>query len=1177
MRQCTGCSSMSPSGAKFCVECGQPFARTCPACGTPAAGRFCQECGTAIGPPAPAAAPAVTGPPAVTPAPVSERRTTTVLFGDLVSFTTLSEQREPEEVRELLSAYFAVARTVVGRYGGTLEKFIGDAVMAVWGVPVSHEDDAERAVRAALDMVAEVAALGESVGAPDLQLRVGITTGSVAVVLGAVNEGMVAGDAVNTAARVQTAAAPGAVWTDQETRGLTAAAVSYSDMGEHALKGKTEPVRLFRADAIVAAVGGAQRVDGLEAPMVGREAEMRRVKELFHATEADGRPRVVVVTGGPGLGKSRLGWEFEKYVDGLSDFVRWHRGRSLSYGEGVAFWAFAEMVRSRLGLLETDDPDTVRLRVREGAEVVAADPLEADWLVPRLEALLGAWTGAAFERSDLFAAWTTFLDRVGGSGETAEPVILLFEDMQYADSGLLDLLEHLLQSTRAALFVLVLTRPELLEERPSLASGRRATVLDLGSLDEAAMRALVDGLVLDLPDRARTAIVERSDGVPLYAVETVRALIDREAVTRHDGRYVFVDHDHARVDLGQLTAPTSLQTLIASRLDSLGPVERRTVQDASVLGLSFRASGLVALADANRFEIDQALAALVRKGVVEAQDDPRSPELGQYRFHQALVREVAYSTLTRKDRRARHLAAAAHLESEEGEVRSGVTAQHLLDALGATGPSDPDRTAIVARARGHLTDAARRAHGLGSFAEALDSARGALALDPDPLERGHLLELAARAAYGGGQSTTSGELAAEAVAVFDAHGHVADVVRGVGMQARLAHVAGRAHEALSLGERALGLLREHPDVGPLDAVEVLTALGNAARALGDFDRCLELSLLQLKQAEESADPGLVVRGLNAVAISMTDAGSPTAYLALLHEAVEIARGAHALMPLGQALSNLTAELYPTDLTRALQVAEEAVEVTRQVGDPMLIDLAMSNAGFAWILAGRWDEALSMADVLLADREANSFAIGVAMVRAQLESLRGMPLSPVQLPPMTEDPWERLCLALCGLLAGPGDDREALEELVDRARDAFGSGDYFEDIEMLWAPAVELVVRAGMLAEAEEMLGFADPLVGNRARPLLRGEVARLRALLAAARGDDPEPDLRVAIMHLEEFGAVYLAARARLELARSLRDRAPDEAADLVVAARRVFSALGAAPALAEADALVPDPAGTAR
>jgi class 3 adenylate cyclase len=285
---------------------------------------------------------------------VAERRVTSVLFGDLVGFTTLSESRDPEEVRELLSEYFAHARTVVARYGGVIEKFIGDAVMAVWGVPTAHEDDAERSVRAGLDLVAAVTLLGEQVGAPGLAMRVGVVTGEVAVTIGATAEGMVAGDAVNTAARVQAAAQPGTVWVDDSTRTLTAAAVDYVDAGEHLLKGKAEPVRLFEARTVIAAVGGAQRIDGLEAPFTGRDRQMRLIKELCHETAEEDRPRLVLVTGAAGVGKSRLAWEFEKYVDGLSTVFAWHRGRCLSYGEGVAFWAVAEVVRARLVLTDAD-------------------------------------------------------------------------------------------------------------------------------------------------------------------------------------------------------------------------------------------------------------------------------------------------------------------------------------------------------------------------------------------------------------------------------------------------------------------------------------------------------------------------------------------------------------------------------------------------------------------------------------------------------------------------------------------------------------------------------------------------------------------------------------------------------------------------------------------------------
>lgn len=310
------------------------------ACGAAGVGsRFCLECGAELA--------AVEGRTAALPERVMERRRTSVLFGDLVGFTSWSAGQDPERVRELLSRYFLEASTVIGRYGGTVEKFIGDAVMAVWGVPVAHEDDAQRAVRAGLDLVGSVAALGEELGSDQLALRVGIVTGEVAVTLGATGEGMVAGDAVNTAARIQSTAHPGTVWVDDETRALTAWAIAYDDSGEHALKGEPVPVHLFHARAVVAPRGGSARADGLEAPFTGRDHAMRLVKEIFHTVVEEGSPRLVTVTGVAGIGKSRLGWELEKYLDGLTIRNRWHRGRCPSYGEGVAFGAFADMVRSR--------------------------------------------------------------------------------------------------------------------------------------------------------------------------------------------------------------------------------------------------------------------------------------------------------------------------------------------------------------------------------------------------------------------------------------------------------------------------------------------------------------------------------------------------------------------------------------------------------------------------------------------------------------------------------------------------------------------------------------------------------------------------------------------------------------------------------------------------------------
>src|SRR5215471_8529755 len=283
MVACGGCGAGLAAGDRFCVECGTA-AVVCPACGEPAApsNRFCRSCGHALAGIAPGPAPSGPVPPAA-PGPVAERRVCSVLFCDLVGFTPLSEAEDPEAVRELLSAYFEVARTVIGRYGGVVEKFIGDAVMAVWGTPVAAEGDAERAVRAALDLVSSVADLGAEAGVPGLAARCGVVTGEVAVTLGAVGEGMVAGDAVNTAARVQAAAGPGQVLTAVATQRLAGSAIGFADAGERVLKGKAEPVQLWRATRVLAGVGGSQRVDGLEAPLTGRDAELRTVKELFHA------------------------------------------------------------------------------------------------------------------------------------------------------------------------------------------------------------------------------------------------------------------------------------------------------------------------------------------------------------------------------------------------------------------------------------------------------------------------------------------------------------------------------------------------------------------------------------------------------------------------------------------------------------------------------------------------------------------------------------------------------------------------------------------------------------------------------------------------------------------------------------------------------------------------------
>ena len=703
MSTCAACAADQPAGAKFCNNCGSVLAEACATCGAslPAGSRFCNECGTPVGSATPRAGAEPT-------TPLASRRITSVLFGDLVGFTPLSESRDQEDVRELLSRYFEECSRIVARYGGTVEKFIGDAVMAVWGVPTTHEDDAERSVRAGLELVVATAALGSDVGVPDLAMRVGIVTGEVAVTVGAELQGMVAGDPVNTASRVQSVAAPGQVWVDETTRLLTSAAISYVDVGSHQLKGKSEPMPLWAARAVVAQVGGAARADGLEAPLVGRGRELRMVKELYHRVEETRRPALLVVVGDAGVGKSRLGWEFSKYTDGLSDRCRWHAGRCVSYGEGVAYYALAEAVRSRLetGLgsdAESADPAAL---IAGGLTAYVESEAEREWLAPRLAALLGAAVAGTFPREDLFASWTTFFERVSGGDE---PVVMMLDDAQYADDGLIMFVEHLMSVASFPCFVMLLARPELLSAHPDLVTSRRATVLNLEELTTEDMAVLVDGLVEGLPAGVRDELVARSEGIPTFAVETVRALIDRDLVVPRGGTYVL--HDPDALDLAAIGAPASLQALISARLDTLSPAQRRVVDRASVAGDSVEPTVLAELCP-DVPDLDQALAGLVRAQILRVEASRLNSEQGRYQFVQSAVRQVAYGTLSRRERKQAHLDVLAAMLRHWSDELAPVVAQHCIAAVDAV-PDDQDVDELSAQAVGYLRQAATRARAIG--------------------------------------------------------------------------------------------------------------------------------------------------------------------------------------------------------------------------------------------------------------------------------------------------------------------------------------------------------------------------------------------------------------------------------------------------------------------------------
>jgi class 3 adenylate cyclase/tetratricopeptide (TPR) repeat protein len=1033
---------------------------------------------------------------------VAERRVCSVLFCDLVGFTPLSEGRDPEVVRELLSEYFDRARTVIGRYGGIVEKFIGDAVMAVWGTPVATEADAERAVRAGLDLVAAVADLGPETGMPGLAARAGVVTGEVAVTLGAVGEGMVAGDAVNTAARVQAAAGRGQVLADGTTQRLAGGAVGFASAGEFVLKGKAEPLELWRAVRVLAGVGGAQRVDGLEAPLIGRDAELRAVRELFHAAAERRVPRLVVVSGPAGVGKSRLGWEFEKYLDGLAAEVWWHRGRCLSYGDGVAFWALAAIVRQRLGIAEEDTAEVAAGKLADGLDRLIPDPPERAYVGARLGRLLGVAgdDGVVLGREELFAGWRLFFERLAAEN----PVVLLVEDAQHADTGLLDFLDHLVDWVRVLpVYVLVFARPELGLARPGFGTGRNRITLTLDPLDPISMDQLVDALVPGMPPAARSTITRRAQGIPLFAVETVRALIDRDTVQPIEGIYRLTG------DIGELAVPDSLHALLAARLDALDSGARRLVADAAVLGTTFPAEALIAVSGRDGAGVRATLAELVRREVFTVSADPLSPERGSYGFAQDMLRQVAYGTLSRRDRKARHLTVAAHLRAVfpgDGEEVADVIARHYRDALEAV-PDDPGTEQIREQAVGTLIRAAERARRTGAPARAAASYAAAAELTlagpsdglPGQPSAGLLWERAAVAASTSADWALAFELAGRAREYYLQVGQTRTAARAQGIAGQALRLWGRMAEAREQLTAAIEVLRADPDTDTVVALRN-RALVEIFGGSPDSDR-LSAEALALGQAVGVSDDELG-RLLDTRGNYLATTGRRAESAAYYRESVRLADRAGDSRRLGMALLNLADILAPTDPGEAAKIARTAAGHARRVGDRFGLAFSTANLAQALLMRGDWDAAEKELTEA-ADSDALADYEFLACYRGWLAALRGD------------------TAAAQGMLTGLGDLR-ASEDLQDKALVGLVEGFTAaarRQSQAALSHARAILAHARALGISHEFMRWAWPLAARAAHDL--GEVAAVGELLTLL--DDRQPGHLAPMLRAERD-----LARARL-------------------------------------------------
>jgi len=973
---CSTCNTENQAGSKFCTECGTALELACAACGSthdPGA-KFCANCGAGL-----ADGPAQAVEPAEDAAPeyqIAEgKRFVSVLFADIVSYTTFSEGRDSEEIRDMLTVYFDRAREIIERFGGAVDKFIGDAVMGVWGATGVREDDAQRAVRAALELVDMVASLGEELGVSELALRAGVNSGSTSVGPGGNEKGLVVGDLVNVASRLQSIAESGTVFVGGATESVSNRAIDYESMGEHTVKGKSEPVAAWKALRVGSMVRG-KSADVHPPPFVGRERELRLLKDTLAAVQKEKRSQHVAIIGEGGIGKTRLAEEFKNHIDGYAEDIYWHQGRSPSYGDGVTFWALGEMVRQRAGIVEGEEPARARTRLR----TVVADfvPTEEDreWIEPRLAGLLGLAEMPAGSRSELFSALRAFFQHIA----TRNLTILVFEDLHWADVGMVEFIAELVErSTKSPMLVVTLARPDILDRHPNWGSQHRSSIaVRLAGLSEPEMQTMITEYLPGVGEEVVAKISERAAGFPLYAVEMVRMLTASGELVEDKGHYRYEG------DVAVMALPDSLQAVIGARLDRLDPAEQSLLQDGAILGLTFTLDGLSRLRDEPAEELETSLSHFIKLELLELEDDPRSPERGQYGFVQSLIREVAYHRLPRQDRRAKHLAAAEFLETLNDPELAGVISGHYMGAYEAT-PEGPERAALIDSAIGSLTEAADRAIELHSHIQAMSLLDGAVELSGDPDVQADLRLKAAFSASLHGEVERGLGYIDGALEHFGVSGNTVGVRRAATAKSELLNSYFRSPDALSAIEEVYG------EIGLVDDPVTVGVANEAARSFAltnDSDSAIEAVDRLLPAAADLDLHEIVLDSLITKATALGFAGRHIEAFAVLRGVANEAEMRGLNRPAGRALNNLSSLLEAEDPVQALEVAERLGELTRRVGDLGWLVRQAYSLAFSYVAAGRYDDAEVALDEFADDITDPLSVATFNFLHGQIEHLRG---------------------------------------------------------------------------------------------------------------------------------------------------------------------------------------------
>ncbi|MBI2237986.1 MAG: AAA family ATPase [Actinobacteria bacterium] len=1143
--RCASCGSENAEGARFCSSCGSPLADE---------GAVARR----------------------------ERKFATALFADIVGSTSLAEREDPEIVQSLVGRAFDRLAQEVERYGGLLEKFMGDAVLAVFGVPAAHEDDPERAVRAALEMQAVLSELNRGFateGKPRLAMRIGVEGGQVLVDLeraAGPRDRMLTGDAVNTAARLQAVAEPGHAVVGPTVYAATKDVIDYEELEPLELKGKAELVPVWDALRVKARRRGERAPLGLEARLVGRDEELGLLKQTLHRVESESRPALVTVLGPAGVGKSRLAWELTKYMEGLPQFFYWRRGRCLAYGN-VSYSALADAVKAQCEILEDDPPEAAERKV----ERAVVDLFGDDSVVPHVRALVGAGADRAFGREELFDAWRRFLERMAAR----YPLGLVLEDIHWADDGLLDFLDHLADWGQGPIFVLAMARPELLEVRPGWGGGKRNyAAIYLEPLTPEENRAMLEDLLpAALPDQLEELVVERSEGNPLFTEEIVRMLIDRGVLRATEGARWEIARPVDEVDV-----PRSIQALIAARIDSLPADEKTVLQDAAVVGRIFWIGAVARLSGEGQAAVRDALGRLRVKEILVPREPPVFSGELEFAFRHVLIRDGAYDSLPKSLRASKHAEVAAWAEERAGERREEVAeliathhveALRYLDELGETGGP---RRELEAKACHWSRAAGDRAWRLWQQGEAVRWYRRALDLSGptgmSPAELATLWEAYARASSGAEPLEEVRGAYETALGLYDELGLGADAGRVETQLAGVAFGTGRDEEVVPHFERALALLEPLGD--SRDLADAFGSLGwyhwrrgRVEEAEGPLRRSIEIA----DRVGHLVGKGQALHTLGLLLIQHTERWREG--LPLVEESYRIAREAGDLLLLLRVSNNLPSVLleYAPQRERGEAILREGLELARRAGQREMEGWILGTLSYYMATLGRLVEAEECATAALeaARAVANTPLVGqllgglayVKLARGARGALdEAEPILEEAMGILRENPEPQadvwIPVVEADLARARGDASGALACLVE-AVEQVGPNLNVGGGELLLAETVRGLVMAGRAGAAAPHLDRLREVAAGRPHAEAFGRWAEGFAAADPAEGAEA---LRDAAARLESLGRRIDHARCLLDLGRVER-RLEQDPRPTLERAREILADCGAGLYLREAEA----------